>query len=482
MPKKSLFEIAQSALEQLGIRLAPPGFPHILPGASGQDITVWLDEPALLRHLPVHETGIAVFDSLGNPVGSWGIARNLLAKQDPAVRDLVQKAITKGHASLTLGHSYFTASFQDDHVCVLVLTIDELSEAYLALRNAEKEVNALRRIGKSLAMNQTLQPLAMMTAHAIVGALDLAAVMLWTDHDENKELELVAYSGIDRVGTQRLRHLRTDTVPAFLGEEVIRTGQPVWINRADQHPLTLEVEALHCYLTAGAIAALPLRSAQEVIGVLELVAKDDDQDFLDSKELHKTIAEHLALALNSAILFEKVETLATVDPLTGIANHRTMQEFMAKSVEDAKRDSRPVGVVMIDVDHFRQFNEEEGHDSGDEVLRMVAQVLRSNMRNQDLAARYGGEEFTLILPGMDARSTTAVAERVRLEISRIDYQNKSGQSRAVTASLGCAVYPDCGDQPAELLKSADIALYDAKRNGRNQVVLANPPQDKPKAS
>ncbi len=458
-------------MEQLGIRFDPPGFP-VPASRLGQNITLWLDSPGLLSNLSPHESGVAVLSPSGELIASWGIATPFFARQDPATRELVVKAVKKGSATLASGHTYVTAVHKDGYVVALTLAIDELSEAYLALRNAEKEVVALRRIGKSLAMNQTLQPLAMMTAHAIVGALDLAAVMLWTNHDLNDSLDLVAYAGVDREASHSMRHLRLDAKPSFLAEKVAQSGEALWVDDPSQHPLSREVEAKHCYLAVGPLAILPLRTAQQTVGVLELVAKENDEDFLESRELHNTIAEHLALALNSAILFEKVETLATTDPLTGIANHRTLQEFLAKTVIDAERDERPVGVVMIDVDHFRKFNEEEGHNCGDEVLRLVAQVLKSNMRPQDLAARYGGEEFTLILPGMDVRSTTAIAERVRSEIARIEFCNLEGSGRHITASLGCSVFPPAGTTPADLLKSADIALYEAKRGGRNMVVLS----------
>ena len=469
-------------IEKLGVRTSAPGFPHSVTNAQGETLTLWLDEPALFKHLSPYETGLAVFNDHGEYIASWGLANNFLARQEPVLLDLVARAIKKGSATLTHGHSYFTATKCDYGITVLILNIDELSEAYLALRNAEREVNALRRIGRSLAMNQTLEPLAMMTSYAIAGALDLAAVMLWTNHDYDDSFELMAYSGIDRDGIQKLKNLRATTEATFLAEQVALSGQPVWIDLASANPLTSEVEAQHCYLPAGPIAAIPLKSAHQTVGILELIAKEGDSDFHASKELHQTIAEHLALALNSAILFEKVEHLAKRDPLTGIANHRTMQEFLAQVLKDAVRDKKPVGLVMIDVDHFRIFNEEEGHDSGDEVLRQVAQVLKSNMRAQDLAARYGGEEFTLILPGMDARSTTAVAERVRIEISRIDYFSKEGKQKQITASLGCSVYPHTAQQANELIKIADKALYQAKRNGRNQVVLSPNSDDQALAS
>lgn len=459
-------------LQAFGVSSQGPGFPVRLNGSDGHELDLWLSNPALLADFSPHDTGVATFSLIGELQSTWGIASEFLDSSDPSIKELVSRAAKKGSATLTLDQTYCVATKSRDVIVVLALLIEELSEAYLALRNAEREVEALRRIGKSLAMNQTLQPLALMTAHAIQGALDLAAVMLWTNGNEDDVMELVAYGGIDREGSRLLANLQLKGRPAFLAEHVAATGEPVWIERADQHTYTADLELKHCYLTAGPIAAMPLRTGQKTIGVLEMVGKQNDLDFLESDELHLTIAEHLALALNSAMLFEKIETLAFLDPLTGIANHRTLQEFVAKAIQTAKRDRKPLGVVMVDVDNFRRFNEEEGHDAGDEVLRRVAQVLKSNMRQQDLAARYGGEEFTLVLPGMDARSTTALAERVRTEIVSLGYKTKDGHEKPITVSLGCSVFPFAAKHHQELLKAADVALYQAKRNGRNQVVLS----------
>jgi diguanylate cyclase (GGDEF)-like protein len=118
---------------------------------------------------------------------------------------------------------------------------------------------------------------------------------------------------------------------------------------------------------------------------------------------------------------------------------------------------------MVDVDHFRRFNEESGHDAGDRVLRQVARALSTCVRDYDLAARYGGEEFTLVLGGVSADQAYAIAERARLAVESLDC--------SVTASFGCAVFPDVAFEAGALLKAADQALYEAKRLGRNRTVV-----------
>ena len=136
--------------------------------------------------------------------------------------------------------------------------------------------------------------------------------------------------------------------------------------------------------------------------------------FEEHLDLFETVSEHLALALNSTALYESAEKSALQDALTGIANHRAMQDFLHTRLEEARRSGQELGVVMIDVDHFRIFNEEHGHNAGDDVLRLVGETLRNCVRPYDLAARYGGEEFTLILPGAGRLGALSLAERCRL--------------------------------------------------------------------
>jgi len=219
------------------------------------------------------------------------------------------------------------------------------------------------------------------------------------------------------------------------------------------------------------MGCLPLTIGDKVIGILEVVGREEDTGFLESKELFETLAEHLALALNTALMFESVERMASFDPMTGIANHRALQEFMTSRVSESERTGTQLGVLMIDVDHFRAFNEEEGHDAGDFVLKEVAKKIKDTLRPYDLPARYGGEEFSAVLPGLDLHYSTEVAERLRRAIESIEYLSPNGRSRHVTASIGVASYPETARDCQSLLKAADVALFKAKRAGRNRAVF-----------
>ncbi|HXF36327.1 MAG TPA: sensor domain-containing diguanylate cyclase [Actinomycetota bacterium] len=186
-------------------------------------------------------------------------------------------------------------------------------------------------------------------------------------------------------------------------------------------------------------------------------------------------ASHAALALRNAWLLSEVEHLASTDPLTGVANRRTFQEALERELSRASRAGSSLGLVLLDVDRFKEFNDTHGHQAGDELLRAVARSLVAHCRDFDTVARYGGEEFVLILPDCDPPTCAAVADRVR----RAAAQRPGGVT--VTLSAGAASYPsDAGDASA-LVRAADEALYASKRAGRDRLTLAHDLRSAPAA-
>jgi diguanylate cyclase (GGDEF)-like protein len=179
-------------------------------------------------------------------------------------------------------------------------------------------------------------------------------------------------------------------------------------------------------------------------------------------------AAHAAMGLARAVLLTGLRAAANTDGLTELPNRRAFDEALRRDLASAESTGRPVGLVLIDLDHFKRLNDENGHLAGDDVLRAVGAVLRRQARQGDTPARYGGEELALVLPGADLDGATATAERVRAAIAALV------GPRRITASVGVAVYPNCAVSGAELVAAADRALYAAKRNGRNQVQVAAP--------
>jgi diguanylate cyclase (GGDEF)-like protein len=169
----------------------------------------------------------------------------------------------------------------------------------------------------------------------------------------------------------------------------------------------------------------------------------------------------------------RLAQLAVTDGLTGLYNHRHFHERLTLEVERSQRSGLPLSLLMLDVDHFKQFNDTFGHPSGDEVLRQLARVLADARRANDVVARYGGEEFAVILVDTAKFTAAKVAERVRERISSHRFNHGDSQPGGrVSISVGVGSFPDDAGDAEALVRAADDALYGAKRAGRDRVVLA----------
>lgn len=165
---------------------------------------------------------------------------------------------------------------------------------------------------------------------------------------------------------------------------------------------------------------------------------------------------------------EELEKLSRTDALTGLPNRRNLMETLDREVRRARRAQRPFTVLMIDVDHFKQYNDTFGHLAGDEVLGRIASILTECIRTADYAARYGGEEFTVLLPETPLAGALEVAERIRSRVAEEEFRNR----QHVTVSVGLGEFPTQGDSPEAVMAGADAALYEAKQQGRNRVTAA----------
>lgn len=166
--------------------------------------------------------------------------------------------------------------------------------------------------------------------------------------------------------------------------------------------------------------------------------------------------------------------LAQTDGLTGLLNRREFDRILGDEVRRGERYGTPVSLIMIDVDHFKRFNDSHGHQCGDEALRTVARALAANVRESDRACRFGGEELAVILPASDSAAAQRVAERIRETIAAQQIPTPAGGPVQVTASLGLSTAPESGNTPEALLAAADAALYRSKEAGRNRVTAAPP--------
>jgi diguanylate cyclase (GGDEF)-like protein len=224
---------------------------------------------------------------------------------------------------------------------------------------------------------------------------------------------------------------------------------------------------------------VPLAAQGETLGVLYIenaIPKADslEEDRRQWEKLERTAtaaADRISLALGNLNLREILRNQSIRDPLTGLFNRRYMEESLARELHRATRKQRNVALVMLDVDHFKDFNDTFGHQAGDSLLQELAGTLKSRVRAGDVACRYGGEEFALILSETDAHGAFKCMEHVQDEIRQYHLHLRGQALGPVTISAGVAVFPDHADGEEGLIRAADLALYRAKEEGRNKVLM-----------
>ncbi len=172
-------------------------------------------------------------------------------------------------------------------------------------------------------------------------------------------------------------------------------------------------------------------------------------------------------------LENELEEMATRDPLTGLFNRREMSRLLEEELDRARRYQRPMAVLWVDFDHFKDVNDTFGHAAGDSVLRSISRLLLGSVRSVDAIGRFGGEEFVIVLPEMDLEEARDTAERLRCKVAEKPQPLGNGQEVPLTISVGVAVYPDHGQTASTLCAAADKAMYLAKQRGRNCVAMAH---------
>jgi diguanylate cyclase (GGDEF)-like protein len=234
---------------------------------------------------------------------------------------------------------------------------------------------------------------------------------------------------------------------------------------------------------AGGYVCVPLAAQGETLGVLclerpsqppnpSLGSPEDQMEALARQA--RAVGERISLALANLRLREVLRSQSIRDPLTGLFNRRYMEESLERELRRGARNDECVTLLMLDIDHFKQFNDTFGHQAGDTLLRALGDFLSQRTRGQDVACRYGGEEFVLILAGATADDGCKRAELLREELKQLTVQHAGQVLGRISFSIGVSAFPGHGATAEELLRTADQALYRAKTEGRDRVVVAGP--------
>lgn len=361
-------------------------------------------------------------------------------------------------------------AFSQEHEKLLTVLGAQAALAILAfktqqaLRGRVAQLEALHRISKlsskagalGVTLNQMLE-----VAQEVVPEAQCAILLL--DPEENV-LRLAAGEGYQAAA----RYLE---IPVGHGV----TGRCAE-TRKIQHICDLQAPEAHHYIPgipgAQCELALPMVAEGKTVGVLNAEALEPNAFGANDIQMLSLIANQAAAVIRSGQLLEETRRLAITDGLTGLHNRRHFMRQLGENVARAGRYQETVALIMLDLDHFKAVNDRFGHNVGDRVLELLAVALKDSVRDSDRAARLGGEEFALLLLRCDRSLAMAIAERVRDRIRHLSVEGIPDSEIDLSASVGIAFFPEDGQDPKQLMKAADDALYAAKRSGRDRVVLA----------
>ncbi len=283
-----------------------------------------------------------------------------------------------------------------------------------------------------------------------------------------RELKIRAAVGMAERVVERLRVRAGEGIAG----RVFASGTPIVVENIEQDPRfrrrnrpRYETKSFLC---------LPIRRDGRVVGVLNLSDKITGEAFgPDDLDLLETILSQATLAIERSTYYaqsRELRRISITDPLTGLLNRRYFEERLREELDRATRHRHPLSLIMIDIDHFKRYNDANGHPAGDKALVLLGRILRASVRAIDVVSRFGGEEFSIILPETIKREALLIGERIRSEVETLYFP---GEERLpggrLTVSAGVASFPDDARDLRTLVQRADRALYQAKARGRNRV-------------
>jgi diguanylate cyclase (GGDEF)-like protein/PAS domain S-box-containing protein len=248
----------------------------------------------------------------------------------------------------------------------------------------------------------------------------------------------------------------------------LRTGQRHFVEVSDH-----TAPCAHANTATDPYLCVPIMTQEGAAGILHLQAILDTRDPFEAELLiTNSFAEQVGVSIANLRLQEALRQQSTSDALTGLYNRRYLEESLERELRRSARAKQPLSLVMLDLDHFKTFNDTFGHEAGDAVLREMGASLARTARAEDISCRFGGEEFLLILPGTSMEGARTRAERVRSQARKLAVMHQGKPVGTITVSLGVAAFPAHGSSAKELIASADAALYRAKNEGRDRVAVA----------
>lgn len=337
-----------------------------------------------------------------------------------------------------------------------------------AMANAFQEgmldLYSLYEVGRTISASLHLDQLLTTTMKRVAQTTGIESYGLFVLEEDKNALVVKSASGAAAQGLGQLQLAAGDG----LGGRVCRTRVP------EMHTAAGPLPWPDAPAPARSVIAVPLVGRDRVLGALLLYSVSPSAFSERELAYFTAIGKQLGIALDNATLHRRATELSYHDALTGLFNRRYLEEALDTEVRRAGRYDLPLSLNMVDIDHFKNFNDTYGHSRGDDVLRLVGQRLREQTRNADIVTRYGGEEFLVILPMTTKPHARLVAEKLRGAIAGAVIPGREpGQEARITISVGVSTFPEDSSTAIGLVEAADAALYAAKDRGRNRVEAFN---------
>lgn len=345
----------------------------------------------------------------------------------------------------------------------------QLEKTLTHLKRYNNEINLLTEMSRALqsclTIHEAYEPITIFCQQILLNTAGILYIM----HPSRNYLEAVATWGDPAVKEQ-----------VFSPDQCwgLRRGQPYYADRSGKKLVCKHLK-LEGNITIPRYICVPLIAQNDTLGLLYLEIKNNVEIKNDNEAINNfhalilTTAEQISLAIANIRLRETLRYQSIRDPLTGLFNRRYLEELLSREIERAERKNTPLAFIMIDVDHFKRFNDKYGHEAGDVVLREVGYLLRENFRGSDIACRFGGEEFLLFLYDTTAEVAKERAEDLRQKVHKIQVKYGKDILEKISISQGISTFPQDGNNSEELIAAADHALYRAKNEGRDRVEVYN---------